>query len=156
MRRKRFCCSSARLCSPNRAVMFAQRKTEDPLDQIRNITETPRLSPITEDRERFIFQRLADKRWHNTTVAQPHPRTIRIEDTDDLRVNAMKTMVGHRHGLGKSLSLIINASWTNWVYITPVIFMLRMHKRIAITLRSRSENEFCSLILCQSKRIVSP
>ena len=48
--------------------------------QVRNVTETTSSTPVAEDRQRFIVQRLTDKRRHNTTVAQPHPRTIRIED----------------------------------------------------------------------------
>ena len=140
----------------NRAVVFAHRKAEDPLDEVRNITETPGLTPVTEDRERFIVQCLADQRGYNTTIAQPHPWAIRIEDTDDLGVHAMKTMVRHRHCLGKSLSLIINASRANWVYIPPVIFVLRMHQWISVTLRSRSEKNFAPLSFAKPSELWVP
>ena len=99
-------------------------------------------------------ERLADEGRHHAAIAQPHARAIGIEDADDLRVDAVIAMVGHRHRLREALGLVVNAARPDRIYVAPVIFLLRMDERIAVTLGGRGEEERRLLRLGQAERVV--
>src|SRR5215469_5298425 len=68
----------------------------------------------------------------------------------------MKAVVGHRHRLGKSLCFVVDAPRSDRIDVTPIILILGVHQRVAVTFRSGCEKKLCTLILRQSERIVSP
>ena len=63
-------------------------------------------------------------------------------------------VVGHRHRFGETLRLVVNAARPDRVHVAPVIFLLRMHQRIAVALRGRGEEERRLLRLGQPERVV--
>ncbi len=63
-------------------------------------------------------------------------------------------MIRHGHGFGETLGLIVNAARTDRVDVAPVILLLRMHQRIAVTFGGRRQNEGRLLVLGQAERVV--
>ena len=45
----------------------------------------------------------------------------------------MITMIRHRYRFGETLRFIVNAARADRVYVAPIILLLRMDKRIAVT-----------------------
>lgn len=119
----------------DRAVHLGDGELIDPLDQVRYVAETPCLSAIPVDRHRLVADRLTDEGRDHPAVVPSHPRPVGVEDARDLRVGAMGLMVGHHHRLRESLCLVIDASGTDWIDVSPVVFRLRMDQGIAIDLR---------------------
>ena len=66
----------------------------------------------------------------------------------------MIAVIGHRHRFGETLRLIVNAARSDRVHVAPVIFLLRMHERIAVAFRGRGEEERRLLGLGQTERVV--
>ena len=66
----------------------------------------------------------------------------------------MKAVIGHRHRLGETLRFIVNAARPDRVHVAPVIFLLRMDERIAVTFRSRGEEERRLLRFGETERVV--
>ena len=65
-------------------------------------------------------------------------------------------MIRHRHRLGETLRLIVNAARPDRVHVAPVVFFLRMDERIAVAFRGRGKNERGLFVLRQAERVVRP
>ena len=91
---------------------------------------------------------------HGAAVAQPHARAVGVEDADDLRVDAVKAVVGHRHRLGEALGLVVDAARADRVDVAPVGLLLRVLERVAVDLGRRGEHEPRLLRLRQAERVV--
>ena len=74
-------------------------------------------------------------------------RTMRVSTPCD-------AVVGHRHGLGEALGLVVDAARPDRVDVAPVVLALRVHERIAVDLRGRGEQEAGALGLGQAERVV--
>jgi hypothetical protein len=135
-------------------MLVAHGQAKNSFNQIRNVAEAPRLTPIAEDCERLIIQSLANKRWNYAPIPKTHSRSVGIEDSNNFRVHPVKTVVCHRHRLGKSLRFVVNTARPDRIYISPIILVLRVYQRIAVTFRSGSEEEFRAFVLRQSERIM--
>src|SRR5206468_9316906 len=85
----------ARVAQVDRLVKIARREFENSVDKIGYVTKRARLRAIAEDAQWLSAQRLPDKRRHDATVAQPHPRAVRVEDADDPGVHAMIAVISH-------------------------------------------------------------
>ncbi|OQA17906.1 MAG: hypothetical protein BWY63_02219 [Chloroflexi bacterium ADurb.Bin360] len=107
------------------------------------------------DGERLTAQSLIDEVRHNAPIIKAHTWTIRVEDTHDARVHIVIAVICHRKGLSKTLTFIIDPTRTDRIYITPVIFRLRMHQWITIDFRSGCQQETRLLGERQSKRVMS-
>ncbi len=132
------------------------RKPINPVDQVADVTKTPRLVPVTEHGQRLALERLPDERRHHPPVPQPHPRTVSVEDPHDPRIDPVMTVVRHRHRLGKPLGFVVHPARTDRVHVAPVALRLRMDQRIAVDLGGRGEQESRLLVLGQPERVVGP
>ena len=65
-------------------------------------------------------------------------------------------MIGHSHCLGEPLGFVVNAARADRVHVAPVIFRLRVNKRIAVAFTGRCEDECRLLVFGQAERVVSP
>src|SRR6202022_2477133 len=108
----------------HRSMLLAHCQAKDSLNQIRNVAEASCLASVAENRERLIIQSLADKRRNHAAISQTHSRSVCIEDADNLRVHSVKTVVSHRHRLGKSLCFVVDPTRSDWIHITPVVLVL--------------------------------
>ena len=66
----------------------------------------------------------------------------------------MVAMIRHRDRFGEALRLIINATRPDRVHVAPVIFLLRMDQRVAVTFRGRCKNERGLFVLGQAERVM--
>ena len=85
---------------------------------------------------------------------QPHTRAVGVEDADDLRVDPVIPVIGHRHRLGEALGFVVDAARADRVDVAPVAFLLRMLQRIAVDLRGGRDDEARVLRLCEPQRLV--
>src|SRR5205085_186454 len=81
-----------------------------------------------------------------------HARAVRVEDANDVRVDAVLAMVRHGHRLGKAFGLIVDAADADRVDIAPVVFLLRMTFGIAVDFAGGSQEEASVLRLGDAER----
>ena len=99
-------------------------------------------------------QRLADERRHHAAVVQPHARAVGVEDADNAGLDLVFAVIGHRHGLGKTLGFVVTAARADGVDVAPVFFGLRMHQRVAVNFRGGGDQEARVFVLGQAERLV--
>ena len=75
-----------------------------------------------------------EERGQHAAVVEAHPRTVRVEDPDDLRAQAVHLAVGHRDGLGEALRLVVHAARPDGIHVAPVGLGLRVDLRVAVDL----------------------
>ena len=119
-----------------------------------HIAEAARLLAVAVDGQRLAAQGLADEVGHDAAVVQAHARAIGVEDAHDARLHAVRAVVGHGHGLGKALGLVVDAARADRVDVAPVAFLLRMHHRVAVDLAGAGEQEARAFGQGQAQRIV--
>src|SRR5680860_673977 len=66
----------------------------------------------------------------------------------------MEAMISHSHRLGKAFCLVVNAPWTDGIYMSPVALRLRVHLWIAVDLGGRCQQEAGALCLREPQRLV--
>src|SRR5207253_3016766 len=71
---------------------------------------------------------------NDAPVSSAHARAVRVEDSDDARVQPVRAMVGHRQGFGEALGFVVRAPRTDRVDVAPVRFRLRVDLGIAVHL----------------------
>ncbi len=103
--------------------------------------EAARLAAVAEDGDRLALERLADEGGNDAAVLEPHARAVGVEDADDLGVDLVIAMIGHRHRLGEALGLVVDAARPDGIDVAPVFLGLRMDERIAVAFRGRGEEE---------------
>src|SRR5208282_1984192 len=143
-----------RIADVNWAMLRAHRQSEETLDQVGDITEGARLAPVAEDGKGLVAEGLGYEGRDNPTVLQAHARSVRVKDANDLCVDAVVAMVGHRHCLGEAFRLVIYATGPDRVDVAPVVLRLWMDEGIAVAFGGRGEKEFCPLILREAERIM--
>ena len=70
-----------------------------------------------------------------------HAGAVGVEDADDLGVDFVLAVVGHGHGFGEALGLVINAARADGVDVAPVGLRLGMDERVAVALGGGGEEE---------------
>ena len=135
-------------------MKIAHRQFENSINQIGDVTKRARLQAIAKHRERFSAQRLPNKGRDNAPVVQTHARAVGVKDAHDLSVNLMVAMIRHCHRFGETLRFIINPTRPDRVDVAPVIFLLRMDQRVAVTFRSGGQNERSLFVLGQTERVM--
>ena len=80
---------------------------------------------------------------HPVVVEDNHGFVSRdaVEDAHDARVDAVEAVIGHGHGLGEALGLVVHAARAHRVDVAPVVLALRVHERVAVHLGGRGEEE---------------
>ena len=114
--------------------VVAQQQAVNTFHQVVDVAETPRLAAVAKDREVLAAQGLTDERREDAAVVEPHSWSVGIENPHNAGFKAMVGMVGHRHRLLKTLGFVVHAAGTNWVYIAPVVFGLRVHQGVSVNL----------------------
>src|SRR5215813_11938594 len=143
-----------RIADVDRLVELRVHQPTYAFDQVVNVLEAARLAPFAENRQRLAAQSLIDKCRDDAAVVDAVSLAIGVEYTNDAHINFMHAVVSHRHGFGEAFRLVVYASRANWVDVAPVIFLLRMHERVAVNFRSRGEEELRALGLRKTQRIV--
>ena len=106
----------------------------DAVDEIVNEAEAPRLPAVTVYRQGDARQRVGDELRNDATVSRAHARAVRVENSDDARVQPVRAMVGHRQRFGEALGFVVHAPRTDRVDVAPVRFRLRVDLGIAVHL----------------------
>ena len=106
-----------------------------------DVAEGAGLGAVAEDRERLAASAWQIKCGHDAAVARPHALAVGVEDPDDARVHAVGAVVGHRHGLGEALGLVVDAAGADRVDVAPVGLGLRVDERVAVDLGGGREEE---------------
>ena len=68
----------------------------------------------------------------NTAVIESHSWAIRIEYSHNSGFDTVVGVISHSHCFLKTLSLIVNSTRANRIYIAPIVFCLGMHSWISI------------------------
>jgi hypothetical protein len=67
--------------------------------------------------------------------------SVGVEDARDVGAHAVSAMVGHGHGFGVTLALVVAGAQADWIHVAPIGFDLRMLKRIAVAFRSGGDEK---------------
>src|SRR5690606_22293198 len=81
---------------------------------------------------------------------------IGIKNPDNSRLYSMEGMVCHRYSLLETFCLIVDATRTDGIHITPIFFRLWITIRITIDLRGRSDKHPRFFGTRQTEEIMSP
>ena len=66
----------------------------------------------------------------------------------------MAAMIGHCHCFCKALGFIVDAAWTDWIDMPPVIFCLWVNLWVTVDFARTCQKETSSLGQCKSKGIM--
>src|SRR5262249_3659957 len=143
-----------RIADVDRLVELHVHQPPYSFDQVVDVLEASRLAAFAEDRQRLAVQSLIDERRDHTAIVDSISFAIGVEDANDADINPVLAVVGHRHRLGEALSLVVYAAGAYWVDVAPVLFVLRVHQRVAVNFRGRSQNELRALGLRQTQSVV--
>ena len=68
----------------------------------------------------------------------------------------MDAVIGHSHGFGEALGLIVHPARADRVDVAPVVFFLGMDQRVPVHFRGRGEEKTRPFFLGESQRLVRP
>lgn len=125
------------------------------LDEVVYILEGSGLLTIAKDGERLVLEGLSDKVRDNTAVIEGHFGAVCVEDTDNTDFKAVFTVVVHSEALSGTFAFIIAGTLANWVDIAPVVFSLRVLKRVSVNFRSGGDEEAGSAALGKAQHVHS-
>src|SRR5262249_49899318 len=97
----------------DRLVEIGRQQLLDPVDQVVDVAEAPRLRAVAVHRDRLAAQRLAHEVRQGAAVVEPHARAVGVEDPYYPCIDTVGAVVGHDHGLGEALGLIVYTADTN-------------------------------------------
>ena len=120
-----------------RHVLAAFHHSDKTIDEIVDITETPRLLAISIERDVIPAQRLHNEVRHDAAIIRMHARAIRIEDPRNFDVELMLPVIVKEQRLRAAFAFIVTRPRPDRVHIAPIAFFLRMDGRVAIDLRRR-------------------
>ena len=127
---------------------------ELPVDLVVDVAEAARLRAVAIEREGIAAKRLHDEVGDDTTVVGSHARPVGVERAHDADVELVGAVVGHRHGLGEALGLVVHATRSDRVDVAPVVLGLGVDERVAVHLARRGEVVLRTLGSRQSQRVV--
>src|SRR4029450_7277709 len=84
-----------RVATVDRAAVVRPEQPHDALDQVGDEAEDARLRAVAVDGDGLAAQRLGDEVRPHAPVAQPHARSVRVEDAHDARRDAVRAVIGH-------------------------------------------------------------
>ena len=117
-----------------RVERLGARHREAALDQIADVAERARLRAVAVERDRRATQRLDEEVRDHAAIAHGHPRSVRVEDADDPRIDAMAAPRVDEDRLGHPLALVVAGALADRVDVAGVVLGLRMDERIAVDL----------------------
>src|SRR5262249_12375131 len=83
-----------RVSQVDRIVNIRLSQAQKSFNQIRNVTEGPRLLPVAKDGEVFALQSLMDECRNDAPIVEAHPRSVGVEDAGDARLYTPHAVIG--------------------------------------------------------------
>ena len=123
-----------RVADVDRVVFAAYQQPVDAVDQVRNVAEAAGLFAVAVNGYRLALQCLRHEVRHRAPVLKAHVRAVGVEDPEQPHLHVVVAVVGHGHGLGEALGLVVNAARADGVDVAPVGLMLRVYQRVAVNL----------------------
>ncbi len=120
------------------------------------MAEAPRLHAVAVDGDRLVHEGLGDEVRERAPVVEPHALPERVEDPNDPRLELVDAVVGHGHGLGEALRLVVDAADPDRVDAAEVALGLRVDLGVAVDLARGREEEARPLRLGEAERVVRP
>src|SRR4029453_10967460 len=107
-------------------------EAKESIEEVVDVAKGARLLPLPVDGDRLVIQRLHDEVGHHTPVIRMHARAISIENACDFYVQIVLAKIVEEQSLCAALALVVAGTWTNWIYVTPILLRLRVNTGIAI------------------------
>ena len=115
-------------------IVFTHEESVYSFNEIVDVANAACLTSIAEHRNILTAKCLGDERWDGSTIINPHPWAVRIENAGNTGIDPMISAVCHRHRLSEAFRLVVHAANANGVNVPPVMFRLWVEKRIAVDL----------------------
>ena len=112
------------------------------------------LTYITKELKGYHHQR-AHALYH-TAIVLRHARPKRVEDADDADVDTVLFLEGVAQCLPESLCLVVAGAGSDRVDVSPVVFGLWRHFRVAVDLRRGGKEDACADDLCKFEQVGCP
>ena len=77
------------------------------------------------------------RNWKPPVRLRQHPRTVRIEYTDNLDPHSILAVIVHKQCLCTTLAFIITRTEADWIYISPITFHLGMNNGVTVHFAGR-------------------
>ena len=135
-------------------MLGREGERDDASDQIVDVTKRARLSARAKDGDWLVLECLTYESGNRAAIECAHARAVRIEDPHDRRVDALLAVIRHRHRLGVTLRLVVDAARTDRVDVAPVRLGLRVDQRVAVDLTRRGSQEASTLGFRETEGIV--
>ncbi len=129
----------SRVADVHRIVHVALVEEEDALDQVVHVAERAGLAAVSEHRQGLPREGLLDEGGDHPAVPGAHPGTVGVEDAHDPGVETVESVVGHDHGLGESLGLVVDAPGPDGIHVAPVGLGLGVDERVPVHFGGRGE-----------------
>ena len=144
----------ARIADVDGSHVIRAQQAPDALHQVVHVAEGARLRSVSEQRHVLAEDRLPEEVRDRAAVLDLHAGAEGVEDAHDADVDAVVAVVGHRHRLGETFCLVVDAADADRVHVAPVRFGLRVHLRVAVGLRGAREQQARALRLGEAQRLV--
>ncbi len=134
--------------------MVAVEQGQQAPDLVLDEAEAPGLLAGAVDGERLAHLCLDEEVRHHPAVAGPEPGTVGVEDAGDADLDPMRPVVGHGHGLGEALGLVVDPPGADRVDVAPIALRLGMDLRVPVDLAGRGQQIAGALLLGQAQGVV--
>ena len=114
---------------------------DEPAHFVVDVAERAGLRAVAVDRERLAVDRLREEVRDDAPVGRSQPRSVRVEDAHDRRVEVVEPVVRHRQRLGEPLRFVVHRARPGRVDVAVVVLALRVHVRVAVDLARRRDEE---------------
>src|SRR5205807_2546415 len=109
-----------RIPEVHRTLPRGVHEAPNPFNHVVDVAIGPGLLAVTEDGQRLTSEDRTEKVRDGTTVVEAHSRPMGIEDPRDLDDHPMLMVVGHREGLRKPLSFVVDAPRPDRIHVAPI------------------------------------
>ena len=147
----------ARVAQVHRADhIIVRHKRYEPVDQVVHITKRARLLAIAINGDVFAAQGLHDEIRHHASIVGMHTRTIGVEQACHANVEAILAMVIEKQSFGAALAFVVARARADGIDVAPIIFGLRVHRRVAIHFRCRGLKNARLVRLAKPSMLIAP
>ena len=115
-------------------VLGAPGEAKDSIDEVGAVAEAACLRAVAVDGQRLASQGLHHEIRDETAVVGLKPRSVGVEDSDQVRVDSVIAVVRRYGRLGKALGFVIYRARADGIHVAPVGLYLRMNEGVTIAL----------------------
>ena len=133
--------------------MGGLHKSDQPLDEIGNIAEGPRLTTVSIHSERLPPQRTDDEVAHHSAVIRVHARSVGVEQSGYLDRQIVLASIIEEERLCGPLAFVVTRARSDRIHIAPVVLPLRVHGRVAVHLRGRRQEDASTCALGETQHV---